>query len=266
MVLWWTATQVVALPLNAPVPGGVAVVALPASADPPEVTYHDQPVLVTQEQGRWLAVVGIPLDAKTGEHRLHARYPDRARTLTFTVKDKKYREQRLRIKNKRQVDPNKEDLKRILAEKERILAAFARFSKRPVDLDFIVPTRGRRSSSFGLRRFFNDQPRKPHSGMDIAAPVGTPVKAAAAGRITLTGDFFFNGKSVFIDHGQGLVTMYCHLSEIAVEEGQPVRKGDLIGKVGKTGRVTGPHLHWSVSLNNFRVDPALFIPRQADRP
>jgi murein DD-endopeptidase MepM/ murein hydrolase activator NlpD len=121
------------------------------------------------------------------------------------------------------------------------------------------PLDGPRSGSFGLRRVFNGQARNPHSGMDIAAPVGTPIACPAPGRVIDTGDYFFNGRTVWIDHGAGWLSMMCHLSRIDVKVGQFLPTGAKLAEVGATGRVTGPHLHWSVALNRVLVDPALFL-------
>ena len=133
------------------------------------------------------------------------------------------------------------------------------------DLAFILPVKGELSSHFGLRRFFNGEPRSPHAGIDVAVARGTPVKASAQGQVLAVGDYFFNGKTVFVDHGNGLITMYCHLDRIDVKTGETVRKGQRIGLSGMTGRATGPHLHWSVVLNGAMVDPELFVPAKNQR-
>lgn len=247
------------LPHSAAVPGGVAVVDLgQARGKAPVVRYNKHRVMVVKNDGHWQAVVGIPLSAKVGLHQLQIAGLDQRRS--FRVNGKQYAEQHITIKDKRKVNPNKEDMKRIRAERGRINTALGYWSDAEVTATrFTLPVPGRLSSPFGLRRFFNQQPRKPHSGIDIAAPAGTPIRAPADGRIIERGDFFFNGNTVFIDHGQGLVTMYCHMSRIDVKPGQQVKAGQVIGAVGQTGRVTGPHLHWSVSLNDARVDPGFFF-------
>ncbi|MGD9000332.1 MAG: peptidoglycan DD-metalloendopeptidase family protein [Granulosicoccaceae bacterium] len=251
-----------ALPTHAAVPGGVAVIDLKLNSDkPPRVTYRDRRVMVLWENGSWHAVVGIPLSAKIGAHELTIKeHNPPPYTIRFNVRDKKYKEQRLTVKNKRHVYPNAEDLKRIRRDKQHIIKAFKTFrDTQAINTRLDKPVEGPFSSPFGLRRFFNEQPRKPHSGLDIAASQGTPIKSPADGIVVETGDYFFNGNTVFIDHGQGLVSMYCHMHQIGVKPGQAVKRGDIIGEVGKTGRVTGAHLHWSVSLNNTRVDPLLFL-------
>ena len=130
--------------------------------------------------------------------------------------------------------------------------------------DLALPADGRLSSRFGLRRVFNGEPRAPHTGLDVAVPTGTPIRAPADGVVTLVDDFYFNGKTVFVDHGQSFVSMVCHLDRAGVEAGQTVRRGEVLGHSGSSGRATGPHLHWSVYLNGAAVDPALFIgPRPA---
>lgn len=249
------------LPVHYPVPGGIAVIELETKSSPDKVLFNKQKVLVTQSNNKWYAVVGIPLSSKPGKHKLIVSAPNKQ--IQFAVADKKYQTQHLEIKNKRKVNPYAKDLKRIRSEKKIIGAALKSWTETlDVSLQFDLPVHGRLSSPFGLRRYFNGQARRPHSGLDIAAPEGTPILAPAPGKIVNTGDYFFNGNTVFIDHGQGLITMYCHLNSITVTENEVVKRGQQIGTVGMTGRVTGPHLHWSVSLNNARVEPKLFLPEK----
>jgi murein DD-endopeptidase MepM/ murein hydrolase activator NlpD len=250
------------LPLAAPVPGGVAIVCVGrAPAPAPQVTFEGQRVLVSRVGDSWEAVVGLPLALKPGAHELAVTEGEKTeRSIPFRVGSREYEKQYVTLANRRQVEPEPDDLRRIAREQERLSRAFTTFSDfEPESLAFDLPSEGRVSGVFGARRFFNNEPRLPHSGLDIAAPEGTPIAAPAAGTVIETGDFFFNGLSVLLDHGQGVITMYNHMSRIDVVKGLRVARGERIGLVGKTGRVTGPHLHWSVSLNNARVDPALFL-------
>jgi murein DD-endopeptidase MepM/ murein hydrolase activator NlpD len=259
-----SAPAAVALPREERVPGGIAILDLGRNEEMPgTVIYNGHKAPVVRAGERWVAVVGLPLDTPEGAREAQLQPPGQdspPRALPFVVGPKKYAEQRLTIKNQRQVNPSAEDLERIGRERGRIDAALGTFSpERPPAFSMSAPVSGRRSSSFGLRRFFNGEPRNPHSGMDIAAPEGTPILAPADGRVIEAGDFFFNGRSVFVDHGSGVVSMYCHLSRIDVAPGDEVREGAQLGLVGATGRVTGPHLHWGVSINRALVDPALLL-------
>ena len=250
------------LPVSSAVPGGVVLLPLEGHGTPQAFLGKDR-VLVVPDGERWQAVVGIPLDAAPGEHHLSVQWPDEPKhQVGFSVTTKDYPVQRLTIPDDRKVNPTQQDLDRIWREQRISREAIARWSERRPDLDFIAPVDGRFSSTFGLRRILNEQPRSPHRGMDIAAPEGTPVRAAAAGKVEYVGDFFFSGNVVYVDHGEGVHTLYAHLAQVDVRAGQELAKGEVLGKVGKTGRATGPHLHWSVYLNTEAVDPALFIPER----
>jgi len=250
------------LPRAENVPGGLAVVTLNDDSRP-EAFYKGNRVMVIGEAGDWKAIVGVPLSAKPGTHRLQVNNGSGNAIHHFDIADKEYASQHITIKDKRKVNPNPLDMQRINKETPLIKKAKATWTDTDnINLGLSVPVEGPYSSPFGLRRFFNEQPRRPHSGLDIAAAEGSPVKAATAGKVINTGGYFFNGNTVFIDHGQGMITMYCHMNSIAVKAGQQVDEGEIIGTVGQTGRVTGAHLHWSVIMNNTMVDPLLFI--QAD--
>ena len=253
---------------STPVPGGIAVITLPADADPATARYRDRKILVTRNDDRYIAVIGLPLATKSGRHYLKiANKQGQTQSIGFQVEDKAYEEQHITIKDKRKVNPEKRDMERITRESKQIKSALRHWSAQDdVVVAFQKPVEGPTSSPFGLRRFFNEQARNPHSGLDIAAAEGAPIHAPAPGTVLDTGEFFFNGNTVLLDHGQGLVTMYCHMSKIDVEPGQTVDSGDILGEVGMTGRVTGPHLHWGVSLNDARVDPLLFLPEEETAP
>ncbi len=262
LTLWCSAVPLAwsALPRESRVPGGVALVKLPAEAFAPIATMNGNRVAVVKHGDEWIAIVGIPLSTTPGQHKLRVDTGEGSVEIPLRVTDKSYRTQHLTIKNERQVTPNPDDLKRIQTERERSQAALKRFTElSSPSFALAAPVAGTRSDSYGSRRFFNGQPRNPHSGMDIAAAKGTPILAPAAGEVVEVGDFFFNGNTVFVDHGAGLVTMYCHLDRIDVKAGERVDTGDRLGTVGATGRVTGPHLHWGVSLNGAMVDPALLL-------
>ena len=251
------------------VPGGIAVINLNNTyTKSNKVFFNKKRVLVKQNKSGWEAIVGLPLKIKSGTHKIsvidangNIKYSE------FSVSDKAYETRHITISNKRMVSPTKKDIERHYKEKPLMLAALKKWSENTeVQTNFISPVDGRFSSIFGLKRIYNKQKRiRRHTGLDIAAPQGTNIKSPAKGIVIRTGSYFFTGNTVFIDHGQGLVTMYCHLNKTHVKAGQVLAQGESIGTVGMTGRVSGPHLHWVVSLNNTKVDPKLFIPANAKK-
>jgi murein DD-endopeptidase MepM/ murein hydrolase activator NlpD len=252
--------SVYVLPQESAVPGGVKILKLDVHGNSmPYVDVEGHRAMVVQEGSGWIAIIGIPLSASLAPRQVIVRSGDARQEVQFRIGDKQYASQSLKVAPG-QVNLSKADLERVNREKEIIEHAMSRWTdEQPETLRMPQPIPGVRSSSFGMRRIFNGESRNPHSGMDIAAPVGTPVRAPLAGTVIDTGDYFFNGNTVFVDHGRGMISMYCHLSAIDVKPGQHVSAGTTLGKVGMTGRVTGPHLHWALSLNRAWVDPELFV-------
>lgn len=247
-----------AQPASSARPGGIVFIDVgPVSTAAPVVEYQGKRVLVLKGDTHWTAAIGVPLDASIGEMSVTA---SDGRSFGVDIEEHSYREQRLTVKNQSYVTPDQEQLDRIAKERVIINNSLNNWREQTLaSISLATPVEGPRSSSFGLRRFFNEQPRSPHSGMDIAANAGTPIIAPKAGIVTATGEFFFNGNTVLLDHGQGFVTMYCHLSEISVEYGQTLAAGEKLGAVGATGRVTGAHLHFGTYLNGTAVDPAILL-------
>jgi murein DD-endopeptidase MepM/ murein hydrolase activator NlpD len=244
------------------VPGGIARLPLGAAAQRPVAQAGKVPLLVLGDAAGWTALVGIPLSAKPGRASIDVRWVGGGqRQVAYTVTAKKYPEQRLTVAPGT-VDLSPEDQARFERERAHqtlVMATFTEPALLTLQLRMRVPVQGRRSSSFGLRRVFNGKARSPHSGMDIAAPAGTAVLAPLPAQVIDVGDYFFNGNTVWLDHGGGLLSMLCHLSSTDVQVGDTLLTGQRLGAVGATGRATGPHLHWGVMLNRTMVDPALFL-------
>ena len=257
-----TSSMLLAFPRASLVPGGVAIIELGTSDKTPQFKFRDKPVLVTRLSNSYLAIVGLPLNLKPGEYFISGHWGDEIalQKKFFTVVKKEYSTQRINIEDKRKVNPYASDMDRIWAEQKRQKKAKQHYSSSLVDVELLQPTEGIMTGSFGRRRIFNGEARRPHSGMDIAADEGIAVIAPTNGKVIDLGDFFFSGNLVYVDHGQGMISLFAHLSEINVTLGQQIKKGDIIGRVGATGRVTGPHLHWSLGLNGTWVNPALFLP------
>lgn len=212
---------------------------------------------------RHSALIGIPMDKKPGEYSIFLRGKGEdtniIKTVRFEIKKRDYNIERLSLPRK-MVEPGEELLKRIRRDNVAIFKAKKTVSKeRFWKGEFIKPVKGEIANNFGARRILNGVDKKPHSGNDIRARKGSEIKSPNDGRIIYIDETYYGGNTVIIDHGQGLSTLYMHLSKILVGHGERVRKGQTIGLVGSTGRSTGPHLHWGAYFDGFKVDPASLL-------
>jgi murein DD-endopeptidase MepM/ murein hydrolase activator NlpD len=225
------------------------------------VSWNDRNIPFVRDGDRWTAVIGVDLEAEVGEYDAKTTFhfadgSRETRSKVIDVNGKAFRTTRLRVAPK-YVELSPEDQARAVAEAKEIRTVYAQLTPRRFwTQPFRSPIPGVAGGrNFGHRRVFNEQPRAPHSGADLPASTGTKILASNTGQVVLASDYFFNGKSVFIDHGLGIYTMYLHLSKIYVEVGDMVKRGQVIGLAGATGRVTGPHLHWGARVLDARVDP-----------
>ncbi len=242
--------------------GEVLVVTVPVKGEPIKVVGHllDREIMFfPMGVENYVGLLGLDMQDRPGQHDLgiQVEYPDHKdrHKVTVLLMKEDYKVQHLKLP-KKMVDLDSKTLVRVKQEAKTLHHAFDTALPEPLwNSSFIEPVQGRVSGRFGSRRVINGQSKRPHSGEDIAAPDGTPVVAMNRGIVRLEMDHFFTGKGVILDHGLGLFSMYFHLSEVDVTQGQMVEKGGQIGKVGATGRATGPHLHWGVRLNGARIDP-----------
>lgn len=238
----------------------------------PTVTVFDRdvPISSVESDDHWRGLFGIDLETTPGEYPItvtlaRAGQPPLMRTRTFEVLPKQFPVRRLRVA-RRFVEPPASARPRIEREARRLEALFATATARAWHLPFRLPVPQTPVSNFGSRSVFNGQPRSPHGGVDFGSPTGTPVAAPSSGRIAVATPMYFTGNTVIIDHGQGIYSLFAHLSTFQVDEGDVVTRGAIVGRVGATGRVTGPHLHWTVRVHGARVDPLSLIAAAAEHP
>ncbi len=230
------------------------------------IEWNDRSIPFVRRNDGWFTLIGIDLDASPGVHAAEMTwtYHDgrvRHEARKIDIAARQFRTTRLQVAPK-YVELSAADAARAARERSEINAIYAQITPEAYWTEpFAVPIPGVTGGrNFGHRRVFNDQPRAPHSGADLTAAAGTPIRATNRGRVVLARELFFSGNAVFIDHGLGIYSVYLHLSEIRVKPGEMIDKGQVLGLAGATGRVTGPHLHWGVRAQGARVDPFSLLP------
>ena len=242
-------------PKHSPFPGGIINLEIFNLTFPKP---NKDQLLCQESLNSWRIIQPIPLSYNKNNLKL---YIDEENFKEFKIINKVYRVSKIQINQQKFIHPSKKDNERAAMELALMNKAFTSYSNKRFfsDLSMQWPVEGIISSEFGVRRFINGNQRNPHLGTDIFADIGTKIVAPLEGKVILVGNFFYRGNVIFIDHGNGLISSYSHLSEILVKKGDFITKNELIGKVGKSGRVTGPHLHWQVTLKGIHIDPEIFL-------
>ena len=258
-LLFWLSSQCLAIKYlpQRPFPGS-PILLKDIPEDVKEIEFLGYKFIPFTFLGHRTALLAVPLRTRPGVYKIYLK-GEKITPLELHIYSKEYPEEHLSVPE-RMVTYPPGVLLRIKREIKYIREAVSGYTPELyLDGQFIWPAKGRISSPFGLRRFFNGQPRSPHSGLDIAVPIGYPIKAANSGRVVLLGNFYLPGKILVLDHGFGIYTVYAHLSAFCVKKGQMVKKGQIIALSGRTGRATGPHLHFGCYIEGIKIDPETLL-------
>ena len=241
-------------------PGSIYITELTKNEYDQDIFHGENRLLKWSKNGKFYLIYGVSYKSQIGlnELLLRDKNSNNLKTISFNILNKDFTIQKINV-NKKYTKPSLDNIERIKRDSMRLSQARNIWIDSNPDLDFILPVEGIVTGVFGTKRFYTGVEGNYHNGYDIAADIGTPIIAPSSGRIILTGNFFYNGKTIYLDHGRGLKSIMIHLDEILVQDNDFVKKGQIIGKVGSTGKSTGPHLHWSVLINNTYIDPELLV-------
>ena len=237
--------------------GAVAYLPLSKNESNDYFYYKNRLVTKIQKKNEYYLMFGIPYYSDEGFNEYIFRSSSREKKIRLKVNKKKYDSQYITIKKYK--TKTKEDIARISTERNQLIEAKKKIYNQYPDIQFIMPSDGVTSGVYGTQRYYNGKKGRFHNGHDIAAEIGTYIFSPSAGKVMLTGDYYYNGKFVMINHGNNLISMFLHMDDISVSKDDIVRKGQKIGTIGNTGLSTGPHLHWSVIANNEYIDPLVLI-------
>ena len=244
--------------LNMNTKGGVYIYQVKRHNSYSDIFLNSQQLLTIEYKDKYFLIYAIPYESKLGKNSLEIKINNNVSYLSFNVEEKTFDTQHIYVDSK-YIKPGSDSQKRINLERDNLRIAKDTWYAESPDLKFIIPADGIMTGKFGTKRFYNGKEGSFHNGLDVAAEKGSPIISPSKGKVILTGNYYYNGKFIVIDHGKGLKSIFIHLDDILVEEGEVISKGDLIGKIGNTGKSTGPHLHWSLLLNKTYVDPEYFL-------